>query len=185
MYYKTLPVVLSLVFVPCVAWAEKHDHKHEHEETRQGHVHEHGVSALKIAIEGKQIEMELEAPGHDIVGFEHEAKSDEDKAAVEKAIKLLKQPLSLISFPAKAGCKLASSEVEVHKEGEEGHAEFHVHWEFTCTDMNAITPLQTKIFSQFPNMEEIDIEAISEKGQTAIELEKGAVEIDLSAVVGS
>ena len=40
-------------------------------ETRHADAHEHGHGQLTIAIEGSMIEMEIEIPGADIVGFEH------------------------------------------------------------------------------------------------------------------
>ena len=48
----------------------KKEHAHDHEK-RQLDSHEHGVSTLKIAIEGKELNMELESPANDIIGFEH------------------------------------------------------------------------------------------------------------------
>ena len=45
------------------------------ETKREGHAHEHGHGKLNVAIEGKNVMMEMEVPGADIVGFEHEAKS--------------------------------------------------------------------------------------------------------------
>ena len=50
--------------------------------TRELGAHEHGHSALNIAIEGDRVEMELMAPGADIVGFEHEVASADDQAVV-------------------------------------------------------------------------------------------------------
>ena len=43
------------------------------EKHRQLGAHEHGHGNFNIAIEGKSVSMELEAPGADIVGFEHKA----------------------------------------------------------------------------------------------------------------
>ena len=43
------------------------------EKTRQLDAHEHGVGQLDIAFDGKQISMELHAPGADIVSFEYAA----------------------------------------------------------------------------------------------------------------
>ena len=48
------------------------------EETRQVDKHEHGVGELNIAIDKNIIDFEFMLPGADIVGFEYEAKSDED-----------------------------------------------------------------------------------------------------------
>ena len=44
------------------------------EETRRElDAHQHGHGSLTIAIEGGQVQMALEVPGADIVGFEHAA----------------------------------------------------------------------------------------------------------------
>ena len=44
--------------------------------------HVHGIGALNIAVQGAEVAMELHVPGSDIVGFEHEAETAEDKAAL-------------------------------------------------------------------------------------------------------
>ncbi len=111
---KGLGIAASLVSL-CVAQALAEGKKRELD------AHEHGHSVLNIAIEGNRIEMEMTAPGADIVGFEHVAKSEEDKAAVEQAEARLGEPLSLFSFPADAGCSVESASVEI--EGEEHHDE--------------------------------------------------------------
>ena len=65
------------------------------QETRQLDAHEHGVGQLDIAFDGKQIAMELHAPGADIVGFEYVAESSEDRAAIDAAVAILAKPLDL------------------------------------------------------------------------------------------
>ena len=66
--------------------------------------HQHGHGFLNIAIEGKSLWIELETPGADIVGFEHPARSDEDKAAIAEAKVRLDDPVSLFGIPAQASC---------------------------------------------------------------------------------
>jgi hypothetical protein len=55
------------------------------EEQRQLGAHEHGHGHLNIAIEAKSVAFELEVPGMDIVGFEHEPSTPEQRAAVAQA----------------------------------------------------------------------------------------------------
>ena len=74
------------------------------EEKRSLDAHEHGHGMLNIAMEGDQIAIELEVPGFDIVGFEHDARSDADAAAVETALEQLSRPLKLFALPEAAGC---------------------------------------------------------------------------------
>ena len=89
--------------------------------------HEHGVGILNIAFEGNQVAIELEAPGADIVGFEHEAKSAEDKAKIDDAIAVLGKPLSLFVLPGAAGCTVAEAKAalltEDDEHGHDDHAE--------------------------------------------------------------
>jgi len=130
MYRATSATLCLFLAAPAVA-----------SDTRELDAHVHGTSALSIAVEGTRIAMELDAPGADIVGFEHAAKSDADRAAIEAAIAALGDPLALFVLPAEAGCGLVSSEVALlgddahdhdHDHGEDhadehGHDEDHAH----------------------------------------------------------
>ncbi len=78
--------------------------------------HVHGQGSLDIAIEGNKLNMEFEAPGADIVGFEHEASTAEQKALVEKAKATLGEVLTLFKLPSNAGCKIEKANVEIRKE---------------------------------------------------------------------
>lgn len=95
----------------------------EEQETRQLDAHEHGHSTLNVGIEGNTVNMELEAPGADIVGFEYVAEAEADKAKVAAAKKALADPLSLFRPSAAAGCKLASTDIDLIVEGGEKHEE--------------------------------------------------------------
>ena len=94
-------------------------------ETRDLDAHVHGHGALNIAIDGDQVAMELEAPGFDIVGFEHEATTDADKATIEAALASLSDPAKLFALPAAAGCSVTEVEAELHSEAEEEHHDDH------------------------------------------------------------
>lgn len=87
------------------------------------HVHGHGT--LDIAVENTRVSIELEAPGMDIVGFEHEASSADQKAALAKAKEQLGDPLSLFKVPTAAECKLAEAKIEI--ETEDAHDHDHDH----------------------------------------------------------
>lgn len=74
--------------------------------------HVHGEGVLNIAVENGQVLMELEAPGADIVGFEHEPKTDADKAAIAKAAATLEDGAALFRFSPDAQCTLKDADVE-------------------------------------------------------------------------
>lgn len=89
----------------------------------KAHVHGHGK--LNLAIDGNEMEIELIAPGADIVGFEHEAKSAEDKAAVEAGAAKLKDAFVVFGIPEAAACKLEEAEVESALLEDEDHDHGH------------------------------------------------------------
>ena len=97
------------------------------EETRQLDAHEHGVGELNIAIDGNTIAMEFHAPGADIVGFEYEAKSAEDRAAIDAGVATLAKPMDLFVLPAAAECTVvqASAALEAEDEHDDHDHEEH------------------------------------------------------------
>ena len=108
--------ILSLILLICAAPAVA-------QQTRQLDAHEHGVGELQIAFDGNQIAMELHAPGADIVGFEYEAESAEDLAAIDAAIALLSRPQEIFVLPAAAGCAVTRASAELEGEDHDEHGE--------------------------------------------------------------
>jgi hypothetical protein len=109
----SLAALAACAFAPMVL-AEDH---------RELGAHEHGHGTLNIAVEGNRILMELEAPGVDIVGFEHRARTEEQKTAMEKANGNLSKPLDLFEIPAAAGCSVEDVNVVVEAEHGHGHGQ--------------------------------------------------------------
>lgn len=190
------PVRAAAVAIVLVAWAAQPGQAQEH---RQLGAHQHGHGMLNMAIEGRTLQAELEVPGADIVGFEHPATSDADKAKVAAARKKLADPSSLLAFPAQANCKLTSAKVvlegeedsahhgEEHgdhgkhaeHEGEAIHSEFHVAYAFDCASVTALTQITFPYFEAFPNAEELDVTLITNKGQKTFEVNRKTMRIDI------
>lgn len=91
-------------------------------ERRQLSAHEHGVSKLQIAQDGKQVVFVLETPGADIVGFEHEPETAEQKKAVQAALKQLRNPTNLFVVPSSAGCKVSDAKASFNIEDGDDHS---------------------------------------------------------------
>ncbi|WP_241006340.1 ZrgA family zinc uptake protein, partial [Aeromonas media] len=77
---------------------------HEGNESHGHGAHEHGHGHLNLVVDGNQLMIELQAPAADLVGFEHAAKSDEEKAQYTKAVARLQQPDALFRLDPAAGC---------------------------------------------------------------------------------
>ncbi len=181
----------------CVAFSASAD------EHRQLGAHVHGHGHLNIAIEDKTVSIELEAPGADIAGFEHEATTPKDKAALEKAKAKLAGGLSLFTPAAEANCTQKSAEVSIEaehgdehehhaeggktgvKEEEEGHhhSEFHAEYAFECASPARLASMTFDYFKAFPNAQELDISVISPKGQSSYEVKREKPSLDLTGVM--
>jgi len=73
--------------------------------------HEHGAAVLNAAIEDGSVFLELETPWNNVVGFEHEPSTDEQRAVVSDALALLEQPNMLFAFDG-GSCVLSDKHIE-------------------------------------------------------------------------
>lgn len=171
--------------------ADEHDHDHEHGSLG---AHEHGVGRLNAVLDGQALELELDSPAMNLVGFEHLATTSADKAKVAAARKQLEQPLVLFSLPKAAGCVISTQELNSplfgdkpeadHDEDDDDHAtdgkgaaahdhdhsEIHAHYQFTCATPAALKNLDlANIFKTFPATLKIQVQLIGPSGQQGVE----------------
>jgi hypothetical protein len=165
--------------------AAEHDHDHDHEHGSLG-AHEHGVGRLSAVLDGQTLELDLDSPAMNLVGFEHAATSDADKKKVAAVRAQLEKPQALFNL-ADAKCSLAQQELESplfgdepehagHDEDDDGgehheHSEIHARYQFTCVAPGALTHLDlAPLFKIFPATQKIQVQLIGPSGQQGAEL---------------
>lgn len=171
--------------------AEEHDHDHEHGSLG---AHEHGVGRLNAVLDGQALELELDSPAMNLVGFEHVATTAADKAKVAAARKQLENPAALFNLPKAAGCVVSSQELNSplfgdkpeadHDEDDDhdhdakdgahehhhDHSEIHAHYQFTCATPTALSNLDlTQVFKTFPATQKIQVQLIGPSGQQGVD----------------
>ena len=169
--------------------ADEHDHDHEHGSLG---AHEHGVGRLNAVLDGQALELELDSPAMNLVGFEHVATSAADKAKVAAARKQLENPLALFNLPKAAGCVISTQELNSPLFGDKpeadhdddddhdakdgahehhhDHSEIHAHYQFTCATPTALSNLDlTQVFKTFPATQKIQVQLIGPSGQQGVE----------------
>ncbi|RMR10661.1 hypothetical protein ALP17_04027 [Pseudomonas savastanoi] len=187
---RRLLLALPFALLPLVAAhaAEEHDHDHAHgDEHGSLGAHEHGVGRLDVVLEGKKLEFEFESPAMNIVGFEHVAASDEDKAKVAKARELLLKPNALFSIADAANCSATSVTLKSPLFGDKDddhdehadagdadhheHSEIHGHYTFVCDAPAVLKKLDlSQIFKTFPDTRKLQVQLISPGGQSGAEV---------------
>ncbi|MBV4506769.1 DUF2796 domain-containing protein [Pseudomonas sp. BW13M1] len=180
---RRLLLALPFALLP-LAVAHAHD-DHDHDHGTLG-AHEHGVAKLNAVLDGNTLELELDSPAMNIVGFEHVASSDADKAKVTAARQQLEQPLKLFGVAPAAGCKEDAQELESplfgdaaqtdedgdsHEHGHaHAHADVNAHYQLTCATPGKLTQIDLgPLFKTFPQTQKINVQLIGPNGQKGIE----------------
>ncbi|MGY3945155.1 DUF2796 domain-containing protein [Aeromonas tecta] len=163
----------------------------EHESHGHG-AHEHGHGHLNLVLDGNQLMIELLAPAADLVGFEHAAKTDAEKAQYAKAMAQLKQPDTLFRLDPAAGCSLTQQELNAPKDDhdhdkadgakdehhhEDGHADMGAMYTYTCATPAKLSGLEATLFTVYPSLEKLSVQGILPSGQTAAELTPSAYKL--------
>ncbi|KRP68934.1 zinc-binding protein [Pseudomonas paralactis] len=188
---RRLLLALPFALLP-LAVAHAHE-EHDHEHGSLG-AHEHGVGRLNAALDGKSLELELDSPAMNLVGFEHVATSAADKAKVAGVRKQLENPLALFNLPKAAGCVVSSQELNSPLFGDKpeadhddddhatdgkgaaahehhhDHSEIHAHYQFTCATPTALSNLNlSQVFKTFPATQKIQVQLIGPSGQQGVD----------------
>ncbi|MEK1835837.1 MAG: DUF2796 domain-containing protein [Pseudomonas sp.] len=187
---RRLLLALPFALLPLAVAHAAVEHDHDHDEHGSLSAHEHGVGRLNAALDGQTLELELESPAMNLVGFEHAATTDADKAKVTAVRTQLEKPLVLFNLPKAAGCVVATQELEsplfgdkpdadddhdeADKDGHEhhhDHSEIHAHYQLSCSAPGALKTLDlANIFNTFPATQKIQVQLISPSGQQGVEV---------------
>jgi ABC-type Zn2+ transport system substrate-binding protein/surface adhesin len=100
---------LIVITAVCVGLATTAAHA---EERRQHDAHEHGHASMQVVLEGAELGINIEAPGMDIVGFEHAPEDDADKGRIQQAVGQLENVTAMFALPEKALCTVTEAHAE-------------------------------------------------------------------------
>ncbi|SFP66870.1 Protein of unknown function [Ectopseudomonas composti] len=187
---RHLLLALPFALLPLTAAQAHDDHDHEHGSLG---AHEHGVASLNVALDGQALELQIDSPAMNFVGFEHAAKSDADKAKVAAAKAELEKPIELFGLAAGA-CQVTKQELEsplfgdhdhhhedeAHEhehadanehEHEHEHSDIEASYQLSCKQVDALKQLDlSELFKRFPATQKIQVQLIGPSGQQGVEL---------------
>ena len=184
---RRLLFALPFALLPLAAAHAAHDEHEHHDEHASLAAHEHGAAQLNVALEGQRLELALESPAMNLVGFEHAAVSSTDKTAVAHAQQHLQTPLALFGIAAAAGCVITSHELhsplfvanaEEHEEHEEHdkehgaeHSDIDASYVLICSQPQSLSAIDlSELFKLFPATDKIQVQLIGPNGQQGAEL---------------
>lgn len=151
-----------------------------------GQAHEHGAARLDVAAEAGTLNLSLDTPVDNLLGFERAPRNDAERRAVEKLVATLRAADTLFAFDTTAGCSLASVELRSATLGlgpaatgpSDGHGDLEAEFGFRCRGAPAY--VKVGLFEAFPRLARLDVQTATAKGQRKLVLRRPASRIDLA-----
>ena len=178
-YSLIAALLLSSTLIAAPQSHDSHSHSDKHPAPAQ-QAHLHGIAQLTLALEGNVLEISLESPAINIVGFEHRATSEKHIKAVEKATASL-QAAKLFLFSGSA-CRLKQARVDMSSVIEQGgqhshghkdrdsHSEINANYSYECIKGEELETVSVNLISLFPAIETLEVMWLTESQQGAITL---------------
>lgn len=137
--------------------------------------HVHGVATLQIAVDGNTLQLNLESPLDNLLGFEHMPNTAPQKALVKTMESRLRQADRLFRPNPAAHCTLKSVTLDspvlgVSKDDgpmHDDHADLDGEFVFACAKPDELRELEVRLFDAFPGLRQLKTEAATPRGQKA------------------
>lgn len=149
--------------------------------------HVHGIGDMNVAIEGSRVDIEIEGPGDNFVGFEHAAETVEERSALGATERRLRLPATLLVLPQAAKCVLRKVDLDIpapaaigpgqghsthdHHHQEDRHGDWRARYVFACAAPAALASIRmAPWFAAFPTTRELRVQVMSSFGQSGLTL---------------
>jgi hypothetical protein len=155
--------------------------------------HVHGLARMNLAVDGQEVEIELDSPLANFVSFEHEPETDAQKQEVRRMAATLRKAEALFILPVEAKCRLekvslesgaisddllspekpgqAESKHERHDEhSHDGHGDIEAEISFVCLEPGKLNSMTVDLFRAFPDLHEVEVQMLTSGKQGAAEL---------------
>ena len=137
-------------------------------------IHEHGLAQLDVGLEGKVLELALQTPAANLLGFEHKPRTESEYAFLRRVQAMLNNPQQLFLLPDSAQCVVEQQSMDGilldEHEHEHEHADIQVSWRLSCKYAEHMHQLNLKgFFQSFPHTQRVQVQLIVPSGQKGFE----------------
>ncbi len=140
--------------------------------------HVHGEVTVNIALEGRTLALEIDAPAAQTLGFEKSPRDDRERAAVKAVDDWFRSGRNMLGVPPAAGCRLTKAEFTPPKLGG-GHADYRGSYLFDCAAPEALAWIEVWALRRMQGLEKAEVNLVTPAGQRQETLRGGAVRVTL------
>lgn len=183
-----LPLLLLFLSVCTVAKENHQSHTDHHDQSNEYEMldqssHVHGVVELTVALEGNLVAIGIESPANNIVGFEHQAETDEEVKIAMRAKNILEKSNQLFTFIGN-DCRKITADVNLSKLfsqqlGNNSHSEVRASYTYECINGEQLEAITVNLASFFEKIEKISTKWLTEDRQGAVNLTASANQLQL------
>jgi len=155
--------------------------------------HVHGVATVDVALDGRRLEIDVDSPLDNLVGFEHAPRSGKEREAIDRMVASFGRPETLFAPTAAAACAVKSVQLaspvidasllaahgvtalppaQLHEEA--GHADLDAAIVFDCARPESLERLEVRMFAAFARVVRIDAQVVTSERQFAARLTASA-----------
>lgn len=142
--------------------------------------HQHGVATLDVAFEDGRLQLQLESPAVNVVGFEHAPRTQAQREAKVKASRWLKEAGQLFALPTAANCRLLSAQVaEPAERAGERHQDYEASYTFECSQPQQLRSFDVRLVERLAAGTKLRVQVVEGGKQRSIELAAGRSTVTL------
>jgi Protein of unknown function (DUF2796) len=138
---------------------------------------------LQVSLEEDVLQIALEGPADNLLGFEHAPRNEAQRKMVERAEQQLKQPVQLFATPPAAECQGQPARVDVKLPAAgsgEMHSEIEAEWRWKCGKPGALAHVDVGgLFKAFPRLKQLKVQIVTAQGQKTAVLRPGATRLKI------
>ncbi len=134
------------------------------EDRASGMAHVHGKAELAVMIEGKRLSVTFDSPLTNLIGFEHEPKTEADWALIDALQDQFLYDDALVRLPTKAKCDIISISSGLRLKDE--HGSLMVEQDFACKKISRLQSAEVTVFTRYDNLEHLDVFVREDNSQT-------------------
>lgn len=132
--------------------------------------HVHGLAKLTVAADAQQLEVMLESPVANFVGFEHLPKTATEQSAWQQHQGVLKTG-QWLKLPEQAKCQLQQHQInDPWAQHAHHHADVELSLSYLCQQPAALTEMTVLLFKQAADLHDVAVQWVSGQQQGAASL---------------
>jgi hypothetical protein len=151
---------------------------------RQQGAHVHGTTTVDVGLDGTVLQVALDAPAINMLGFEHPPHDAQESKQVSDVLAAMRNPAAWLIPAGAAGCVLIHSSVQAPgldpAAGTQGHVDIDARYDYRCTQPDRLDHIDIHLADRYPATHRLVVNIVLPQKQDQRELGQGEYRVMLA-----